>query len=194
MNISRIAAIVLMAVLVTGEASAHTGEGMGGFVSGFTHPVFGLDHVVAMVAVGIWGGFLGAPAIWLLPVVFPLVMAAGGALGVAGVPLPGVEIGIAASGVVLGLLVAFGARLPLLIAALIVGVFAIFHGYAHGAELPAAADPVVYSIGFVLGTGCLHLIGIAIGLVVRWPAGRVAVRAVGAAIALVGGAFLTGLA
>ena len=194
MNFLRISALVLMAGLVAGEASAHTGEGIGGFASGFTHPIVGLDHVVAMVAVGIWGGFLGAPAIWLLPVVFPLVMAAGGALGVAGVPLPGVEIGIAASGVVLGLLVAFAARLPLWIAAVIVGAFAIFHGYAHGAELPAAADPVVYSIGFVLGTGCLHLIGIAIGSVVRWPAGRVAVRIVGAAIALVGGAFLTGYA
>ena len=167
---------------------------VGGFASGFTHPIFGWDHVVAMVAVGLWGAFLGAPAIWLLPVVFPLVMAGGGALGILGVPVPAVETGIAASAVVLGLLVAFAARPPLWLAAVVVGAFAIFHGHAHGTELPAAADPLTYAIGFVLATGLLHLLGIAFGLLVRWPAGMIAVRAGGGAIALVGVAFLTGLA
>ena len=125
-------------------ALAHTGESGGGFISGFAHPIFGPDHVVAMVAVGLWGAFLGRPAIWLLPVVFPLVMALGGVLGILGVPMPGVETGIAMSAVVLGLMVAFAARPPLWVAAVLVGAFAIFHGYAHGAELPDGADAVAY--------------------------------------------------
>ena len=147
-----------------------------------------------MVAVGLWGAFLGPPAIWLLPVVFPLVMAGGGALGILGVPLPAVETGIAASAVVLGLVVAFQARPPLWLAAGVVGIFAIFHGHAHGTELPEAANPLTYAIGFVIATGILHLLGIAFGLLVRWPAGRIAVRVGGAAIALAGVAFLTGIA
>ena len=177
-------------------AQAHTGEGIaGGFLSGFSHPILGWDHVVAMVAVGLWGAFLGAPAIWLLPVVFPLVMAFGAALGILGIPLPAVETGIAASAVVLGLLILMAARLPVLMAAAIVGVFAIFHGYAHGTELPVAANPFAFAIGFVLATGILHLIGIALGLPVRWPAGILhAVRAGGAVISAVGCAFLFGLA
>jgi urease accessory protein len=119
-------------------------------------------------------------------------MAMGGVLGVIGVPLPGVEVGIAGSAIVLGLVVAFAARPPLWIAAVIVGVFAIFHGHAHGTELPEAANPISYSLGFVIATGLLHLVGISFGLLVRWPAGRVAVRAVGCLIAVAGVAFLTG--
>jgi urease accessory protein len=186
--------IALLATCVATPVLAHQGTGAaGGFLSGFTHPLFGWDHVVAMVAVGLWGAFLGAPAIWLLPVVFPLVMAVGGALGVAGVPLPAVETGIAASALVLGLLVALAARPPLALAALVVGAFAVFHGHAHGTELPHAANAIAYSVGFVLATGLLHLTGIAFGLLVRWPAGALAVRAAGGAIALAGVAFLTGL-
>lgn len=182
-------------LLAGGPAWAHEGEGLsGGFVSGFLHPLFGPDHVVAMIAVGLWGAFLGAPAIWVLPIVFPLVMAFGGVLGVLGVPLPAVEAGIAASAVVLGLVVAFAARPPLWVAAVIVGVFAIFHGHAHGAELPESANAISYSLGFVMATGMLHLLGIAFGLLVRWPAGKIAVRAAGGTIALAGLAFLTGLA
>jgi urease accessory protein len=189
------ALILLLTSLIAAPALAHEGGGaVGGFLSGFTHPIFGWDHVVAMVAVGLWGAFLGAPAIWLLPVVFPLVMACGGAFGVAGVPLPAVETGIAASAVVLGLLVAFKARPPLWAAAVVVGVFAVFHGHAHGTELPEAANPITYAIGFVFATGLLHLCGIAFGLLVRWPAGKVAVQAGGGAIAVAGLAFLTGLA
>ena len=182
-------------LLAAGAAQAHTGEGVqGGLVSGFTHPLFGWDHVVAMVAVGLWGAFLGRPAIWLLPVVFPLVMAFGGALGVAGLPLPAVEAGIALSGVILGLLVAFGARAPLWVAAIVVGVFAVFHGHAHGTELPAAANPYAYALGFVVATGLLHLAGIAFGQLTLRPWGTYAVRAAGAVIAAVGAAFLTGVA
>jgi urease accessory protein len=175
-------------------ALAHTGSSAGGFIGGFAHPLFGPDHVVAMVAVGLWGAFLGAPAIWLLPIVFPLVMAAGGALGILGVTLPAVETGIAASAVVLGMMVALAARPPLWVAAVLVGVFAIFHGHAHGTELPPGSDAVAYSLGFVIATGLLHLAGIGFGYLARWPAGRLAVRAAGGAIALAGLAFLSGTA
>jgi urease accessory protein len=118
-------------------------------------------------------------------------MAGGGVIGILGVPLPGVEIGIAISAIVLGLMVMLAAKPPLLIAGALVGAFAIFHGYAHGAELPPGADAVAYSVGFVVATGLLHLTGIAFGLVARWPAGRIAVRAAGGAIALAGVVFLT---
>jgi urease accessory protein len=185
-----IAALMLMAA----PAFAHTGSTAGGFVGGLAHPLFGPDHVVAMVAVGLWGAFLGQPAIWLLPVTFPLVMAFGGALGILGVPIPHVETGIALSAIVLGAMVAAAARPPLWIAAVLVGAFAIFHGHAHGAELPAGANPVAFSIGFVAATGALHLAGIAFGLLARWPAGTLAVRAAGGAIALAGVAFLSGMA
>lgn len=189
-------ALLVASVLVTEPALAHTESGAinSGFFSGFAHPIFGWDHVIAMVAVGLWGAFLGAPAIWLLPVVFPLVMAFGGALGILGVPIPAVEAGIAASAVVLGLLIAFKAKPPLWIAGSIVALFAIFHGHAHGTELPAAANPFAFATGFVLATGLLHLIGIGFGTLVRWPAGTYAVRAGGGAIALAGLAFLFGIA
>lgn len=184
----------LFLLLIADAALAHEAEGFaGGFVSGFLHPLFGWDHVVAMVAVGLWGAFLGVPAIWLLPVVFPLVMAVGGAAGVAGMPLPAVEAGIAASALVLGAMVALAARPPLWAAAVIVGVFAVFHGHAHGTELPHAANPLAYSAGFVISTGLLHLSGIALGLAARWRAGRLAIRAGGGAIALAGVGFLTGV-
>jgi urease accessory protein len=174
-------------------AMAHSGGGVvGGFLAGFMHPLSGVDHILAMVAVGIWGAFLGSPAIWVLPVVFPLVMAFGGALGVVGIPLPATETGIAMSSLVLGLMVALGKRPPLWVAGTIVGIFAIFHGHAHGAELPTAADPVVYSLGFVIVTGLLHLSGIAIGELTRWKVGRVVVRLTGVGIAAGGVAFLGG--
>jgi len=173
---------------------AHEDAGMaGGFISGLTHPLFGFDHVVAMIAVGLWGAFLGSPALWILPVVFPVVMAFGGALGVLGVEVPLVETGIAASAVVLGLMVALALRPKIAIAAVIVGAFAIFHGHAHGTELPEAASPLAYSIGFVISTGLLHLAGIGFGHFTRWPQGILAVRAGGGVIALVGVGFLTGL-
>ena len=183
--------IALMVFVLPSTASAHTATGtIGGFLSGFQHPLTGLDHIVAMVAVGLWGAFLGGRAMWTLPVVFPVVMAMGGAMGVLGVPLPGVETGIALSGVILGAMVAFAAKPPLWVAAVIVGVFAIFHGYAHGTELPESANAMTFAAGFVISTGLLHLGGIAFGLLVKWPWGRMAVRAGGVAIALVGFGFL----
>ena len=185
---------IILCWLYVGVAQAHVGHGIaGGFGSGFLHPIFGWDHVIAMVAVGMWGAFLGAPAIWVLPVVFPLVMAIGGALGVLGVPLPAVEPGIALSAIVLGGMVALAARPPIWFAACVVGVFAIFHGHAHGTELPTATNPLAYSLGFVIATGLLHVCGIAIGLLVRWPAGTVIIRLGGSAIALAGIGFLTGI-
>jgi urease accessory protein len=192
---SFVPAVTAILALAMAPAYAHTGEGIaGGFASGFVHPIVGWDHVVAMVAVGLWGAFLGAPAIWILPIVFPLVMAFGAALGIVGFPIPFVEAGIASSAVVLGLLIALAARPPIPVAAVIVGAFAIFHGYAHGTELPAAANPFAYAVGFVLATGCLHLVGIAFGLLVRFPWGTYAIRTGGGVIALVGLAFLTGYA
>ena len=182
---------IALLVLLPSTASAHSETGgVGGLVSGFTHPLTGLDHIVAMVAVGLWGAFLGGRAMWMLPVVFPVVMALGGALGVLGIPLPSVETGIALSGIILGLMVTFAAKPPLWVAAVIVGFFAVFHGHAHGTELPSAANPITFAIGFVTSTGLLHLSGIALGLLVRWPWGRVTVRVSGAVIALIGFAFL----
>jgi len=170
---------------------AHTRGGEAfGFVSGLRHPVSGLDHVVAMIAVGLWGAQLGAPAVWLLPITFPMVMACGGMLGLLGVALPGLEVGIAASAIVLGFAVFREARPSLGVAALVVGVFAIFHGNAHGTELPPGADGILYSIGFVIATGLLHATGIGLGVAHRWPAGRTALRCAGAAVALAGMVFL----
>ncbi len=196
MRLDRITpAIAVILALTASSVAAHTGEGINtGFASGFWHPILGWDHVVAMVAVGLWGAFLGAPAIWILPIVFPLVMAVGGALGVAGVPLPAVETGIALSGVVLGLLVALAVKAPIWVAAVIVGAFAIFHGHAHGTELPDAFSAYGYAVGFVVGTGLLHLLGIGLGFATKLPYGQYAVRAAGAVIAAVGGAYLAGIA
>jgi urease accessory protein len=186
--------LTLLLLLSSSMAFAHSGEGAGGgFISGFTHPLYGWDHVAAMVAVGIWGAFLGRPAIWVLPVVFPLVMAFGGVLGILGIPVPGIEAGIAISSIVIGLLIALAMRTPLWVAAIIVGLFAIFHGHAHGTELPGSVNPLAYSIGFVLATGLLHLAGIAFGELMRLPKGEWIVRAGGVLIALAGVGFLTGM-
>jgi urease accessory protein len=159
-----------------------------GFASGFLHPISGLDHILAMVAVGMWGAQLGAPAIWVLPLAFPMVMALGGMMGLMGIKLPGIELCIALSALALGFAVCREARPKLWIAAIIVSVFAIAHGHAHGTELPLGANGMLYSIGFVIATGLLHALGIGIGLVNRWAAGRIALRVAGAVVAM-GGAF-----
>jgi len=194
-RLPNIFALVIPMLLLAFAASAHTVEGDGGssFVSGFWHPILGWDHVVAMVAVGLWGAFLGAPAIWLLPVVFPLVMALGGALGVMGVPVPAVETGIALSGVILGLLIVFAVRAPIWVAAVIVGAFAIFHGHAHGTEMHDGYSAYGYAVGFVIGTGLLHMVGIGFGFLTQSSVGTMAVRGAGAVIALVAAGFLFGL-
>jgi len=172
-------------------AYAHPAAEGGGFAAGFFHPILGLDHVLAMLAVGMWGGQLGAPAIWVLPVAFPLIMALGGVLAIVGVPLPAGEIGIALSVVVLGAMIAFNRRVALWLALALISAFAVFHGHAHGLELPAHSDPVAYSAGFVLATGLIHLVGILFGLVIAMPGGMHVLRSGGAAIALVG-AYLCG--
>jgi urease accessory protein len=180
--------IILLTLLLYAQAvqaHVHKGEAVS-FLSGLKHPISGLDHVVAMIAVGLWGAQLGAPAIWVLPVAFPMVMAFGGMLGLLGVPLPGMEIGIAASAILLGAAVMMELRPPIALAAALVGFFAIFHGYAHGSELPAGQSGLLYSIGFVVATGCLHGVGISIGLVHRWNWGQRSLRVAGAAIALAG--------
>jgi urease accessory protein len=172
-------------------ARAHVeGDQASGLLAGFVHPVSGADHVVAMVAVGLWGAVLGPPALWLLPVAFPMVMAFGGLLGLLGLPLPGVEVGIAVSGVVLGLMVLLERRPPLLLALLLVGAFALFHGHAHGSELPEGSSALLYSLAFVIATGLLHLMGILIGELRRWPGGRRLVQTAGGGVACAGLVFL----
>ena len=178
-------------IFLPGYALAHVEQGQAaGFITGLQHPWSGLDHVLAMVAVGLWGAQLGNPAMWLLPVTFPVVMAMGAMMGLLGIPVPGIETGIALSAILLGAMVAGDVRPKMIIAALLVGFFAIFHGHAHGTELPAGQNGLLYSMGFVIATGCLHGIGIGLGLIHRWPAGRLALRGAGAFIAVMGVSFL----
>lgn len=173
------------------SAQAHMQQGQAvGFVTGLSHPWSGLDHILAMIAVGLWGAQLGNPALWLLPVTFPMVMAIGAMLGLMGMPLPGIEMGIAVSAIILGGMVLGEARPKLAVAAILVGFFAIFHGHAHGTELPAGQSGLLYSMGFVMATGILHGIGITIGLAHRWPAGKLAIRGAGAFISVMGLFFL----
>lgn len=183
-------AILLLLLILPNLAHAHEAHGGGGFSSGFLHPLNGLDHVAAMVAVGLWGAYLGAPAVWLLPITFPVVMALGGALGIMGVPLPNVETGIALSAILLGLMVALAAKPPLWVAGGMVGFFAIFHGHAHGTELPAASNAFAYAAGFVISTGLLHLAGIGFGALSKFPWGGIAIRTGGGVIAALGVCFL----
>jgi urease accessory protein len=185
-----VGSVLLGAPLV---AHAHTaGQVSSGFGSGFTHPLFGLDHLLAMLAVGVWGAQRGGRSVWTLPVVFPLIMALGGVLGVLGLGLPHVETWIAVSVVALGAAIAAAWNPREWAALALVSAFAIFHGYAHGAELPAAVDPVAYGVGFVTATGMIHLAGIGFGLFVgRAFQGR-ATRLAGSLIGLVGFYFLIG--
>ena len=177
----------LLACMMASSAMAHTGEGVsGGFAAGFLHPISGVDHLLAMVSVGIWGATLGRPLIIGLPVTFPLLMVVGGVLGILGIPLPFVETGVGASVVVLGLAIALAWRAPVAVALAIVAVFGIYHGHAHGTELPSSASPAAYAAGFVLCTGLLHLTGIALGLLKRLPRGDAVLRTAGGAIAATG--------
>lgn len=187
----RIATVAILVIGMSKLTFAH-GDGQigGGFGSGFSHPIQGMDHVVAMIAVGLWGAQLGAPAIWLLPIAFPLMMALGAAISLMGFPLPGVEIGIACSAMVLGAMVLMEVKLPIAATIAIVGVFAIFHGHAHGTELPDGESGLAYSLGFVLGTGVLHAVGIGIGYIGEWPNGRFVLRGAGALVMASGIYFL----
>lgn len=183
--------IFITCLILAPPVLAHIEQGQAvGFITGLQHPWSGLDHVLAMIAVGLWGAQLGNPALWILPITFPMVMAAGAMMGLLGIPLPGIEIGIAVSAIILGTVVLAEIRPRIVVAAILVGVFAIFHGHAHGTELPAGQNGMLYSMGFVAATGCLHGVGILIGLIHRWPAGRIALRGAGAFIACMGCFFL----
>ena len=179
----------LLCLAQTAHAHVQASEASG-FMTGFVHPFSGADHVLAMIAVGIWGAQLGARAMWALPVTFPLLMAFGAALGLLGMPLPGVEIGIAASALLLGAAVMAEQRPRLLAAMFLVGFFAIFHGHAHGTELPPGQSGWLYAVGFVLATASLHLTGVAFGSVHRWRWGELSLRGTGAAIGATGIFFL----
>jgi urease accessory protein len=191
MNYHRIAA-TLAVLALPGIAHAHIGLHAGGALSGFVHPFGGLDHILAMVAVGFWASTLGGRARWIVPSAFVAVMAAGGGMGIYGVPLPMVEAGIAATVAVLGLLVAFEVKVPTPVAAALVGICALFHGHAHGSELPAMAHTGGYIAGFLVATVTLHGLGIALASLRFGPVGRIAARIAGAAAALAGVALFAG--
>jgi urease accessory protein len=156
---------LLVLLALPSIAHAHVGVGEpSGFYNGAIHPITGLDHICAMVAVGLWAAQRGGKAIWLVPLTFVSVMAIGGWLGTMGRSVPFVEQGIVASVLILGVLIAAAVRLPLVVSVLIVGLFALFHGHAHGAEMPATASGLLYGLGFIFSTVFLHLCGIGLGL------------------------------
>lgn len=183
----------IMGVALTSPAWAHTGVGLhshSGFIAGFFHPLMGLDHELAMLGVGVWAVQLGKRAIWLVPAAFVAVMVVGAVLGIMGAPLPMVEFGIGGSVLVIGGLIAFGARMPVALAMSLVGAFALFHGHAHGTELPGFAHPAAYGAGFVAATALLHAAGIGIAYLVRQHATKLPFRVAGAAMAAIGGGLL----
>jgi urease accessory protein len=167
MKRSRLWLTLLVFCLAPTAAFAHVGVGStSGFVHGFMHPLSGLDHQLAMVMVGIFAYQLGGRALWLVPLTFVSVMAFGGFLGVMGIPVPFVEAGIALSVIVLGAIVAFGIKAPVAVAMGAVGLFAIFHGHAHGTEMPLDASGFEYGFGFMLATAVLHVAGIGLGFLI----------------------------
>ncbi len=180
----RPASLPIAFALLTSSAQAHTGlGGADGLTAGFMHPILGPDHVLAMVAVGLFAALLGGRALWAVPAAFVGMMLVGGALGLRGFAVPAVETGIGASVVVIGAAIALGWRWPVPAAMALVGAFAVFHGHAHGAEMDAAHGALLYSLGFALATAVLHGAGIGLGLLASRPG---LVRAAGAAIALAG--------
>jgi urease accessory protein len=182
-------ALFLFALLcVPSLAQAHPGHPgqASGWVNGLLHPLSGFDHLCAMIAVGLWAAQRGGRALWMVPLSFVSVMALGGLLGLNGVPVPFAEQGIAASVLVLGLLLAASARLTLAASALIVGIFALCHGYAHGAEMPATASGFSYGLGFIAATTALLLCGISLGLLTQRLGSTRLVRCMGVLIAAFG--------
>jgi urease accessory protein len=168
-------------------AHAHTGAGdTHGFSHGFAHPLFGLDHLLAMIAVGLWAAQIGGRALWAVPLTFVSVMAIGGAFGITGLPVPFVEQGIATSVLLLGLFIALAVRMPLAFSIPLVGLFAICHGLAHGAEMPVNASGVAYAAGFMIATAALHCCGIGLGIGIQRLTTASVLRMAGAAIAVVG--------
>lgn len=184
---------VLLSGLVAftpGIALAHTSHGelagLTGVAAGSLHPLTGLDHVLAMIAVGMLGAQMGGRALWALPAAFLSVMLAGGVLGLAGLPLPAVELAILLSVLVLGALIALGRPLPAALALSVVALFAAFHGYAHGAEMPAQASGLLYGLGFAVATGCLHGAGIGLAQALGRGARPRALRYAGVTIVALG--------
>jgi urease accessory protein len=192
-------ALTAMAMLASGltVANAHVGIGdTSGFAHGFWHPIGGVDHVLAMVTVGLFAGQLGGRALYLVPAAFVSVMVIGGAAGFAGIPIPFIELGIGLSIVVLGTAVALGLRIMIAAAMALVGFFAFFHGYAHGAEMPETVAGLAYGSGFVIATSLLHGCGLTLGSMMNSKAGRLGetlVRAAGAFVAVVGVALVFGI-
>lgn len=169
------------------SAQAHSDTFLtGGFVAGYLHPLTGLDHMLAMIAVGVWGAILGRPFLWALPLSFMGLMVVGSVLGISGVAIPFVETGVVASVVILGLTIVAAWQAPIAVAGILVAIFGLFHGYAHGAEIPSAATPVAYSVGFLVSTGLLQLAGIGIGSFKALRHGVQTLRAVGVLIAAAG--------
>ncbi|MGO7365674.1 HupE/UreJ family protein [Rhizobium leguminosarum] len=187
----------LAAAALPAVAYAHTGVGQtSGFMHGFSHPISGLDHILAMVMVGVFAFQLGGRAVWLVPATFVLVMAVGGGLGIAGVNLPFVEVGIALSVIVLGAIVALNVKAPTAVAMGIVGLFAIFHGHAHGAEMPEDAGGAAYAAGFMIATALLHAAGLGLGFLIARIGerqGPFVVRTAGGLAAVAGVGILTGV-
>jgi urease accessory protein len=187
--------VVFACAVLSQPAFAHDGTTLpyGSFLSGLTHPVLGLDHFLAMVSVGILSAQIGGRAIWTVPTTFVLIMAVGGLLGWIGIGLSAIEIGIAFSVLALGTAIALDKKLPVVAVMSAVGVFAIFHGYAHGAEMPAAATAVTYAVGFMTGTALLHIMGVIIGdISQQYESGKLLLRGAGVVIAGTGAAYLVG--
>lgn len=184
------AALLLALMALPAFAHVEVAVGGSGFIAGLLHPVLGPDHLLAMVAVGLWGAVLGRPLLVALPIVFPLLMLAGAALALAGVEIPRVEAGIAVSVVALGAAILFAWRAPTAVALALIGLFGLCHGHAHGTELPDSAAPAAYAAGFLLATGVLHLAGVALGLLWTQATGRRVLRATGALVSAAGVWFL----
>lgn len=180
------ASLTVLACALPTLAYAHPGDGAHGLSHGLAHPFTGLDHLFALLAVGLWAAQLGGRSAWQVPLTFLSIMALGGLLGMAAIPLPFVEAGIVASLLTLGLLIATGTRLPLALSAIIAGVFALFHGHAHGAEMASGASVAAYASGFLAATALLHFSGYVFGMAMRAQLLRLA----GAAVAAAGGYLL----
>ncbi len=181
-------ALVLLVLLLPSLAHAHVGAGeASGWMRGLLHPFSGLDHMCAMLAVGLWAAQMGARAVWRVPFTFVCVMMLGGLLGMAGIPVPFIEAGIVMSLLVLGVLIAAAVRLPLHVSIAMVGVFALFHSYAHGAEMPPHVAGLGYAAGFVLATVLLHASGIGLALLLKRLGRARLLRAAGGAVAMCGG-------
>ena len=181
----------LAAILMPELVQAHVAQSEhGSILAGLGHPFSGIDHILVMIAIGIWASQLGRRAVFSLPVAFPLIMVLGAFFGVIGVPLPAVEAGIALSAIFLGAAVLLKFRADLRIAVPLVAIFGLFHGHAHGSELPLQQNGLLFAAGFIAGTALLHAAGIAFGLLRGWRWGRVALHGAGAGVLAGGIAFL----